>query len=1406
MIRRLIEALEALDPPLTAQEVADALWLARSLPDTAAPGGTPAPPPGPGPEPGPAPAPVAPEPAPAEPAPQRRPARPAAPAAQAGLYLGEPAPAAGDAVRAPATPAIPHALSLARALRPLRGRFSSRTVENLVEEATAQRIAETGIWEPVMEPAPERWLDLALVVDGGASMVVWTRLAAELRTLMERLGAFRDVRVWRLDTDDALVLHSGTATAGPGRSPDELIDPTRRRVVLVLTDCIGPAWGDGRAAAVLERWARSGPVAILQPLPQRLWRRCAMAAEPVWLGAREAGVPNDRLTVRPREEPTVPHGVAVPVLELEPRWLRPWAELVGGGAERIAAMAVFTGVPTREPPVDDGAGEGGGARPDGDDPSPAERVKRFRAASSPTAFRLAAYLAAAPLRLEVMALVQKAMLPDATSAHLAEVFLGGLMRRARRTSDPEGVEYEFHDGVRDVLLGGIGRAEAMSVLRNVWNVVRGRWGSTQDFPALLRAVQQGTEDLRQDPPFAQVAARVLARLGGRYAQIAERLARAAADGPGPAAHDDTPPDDAPPDDPPPDPTGAPVGEGLTRKGPEERDAPLRGGGLPARNPDFTGRDALLRDIRADLSGAVTCLLPAAPRRLGGQGKSQLAVEYAHRYAGDYDVIWWVPAERTTLARSSLVELARRLDTPLSDEVNRTVERLLDALRTSPAHRRWLLIYDNAADPDELVPLLPVRAGEPGGPLTTAVPGGHVLITSRDRRWAGRTAAEDVGVFERAESVALLCRRVPGLTAADADRIAERIGDLPLAVEQAAAWLAVTGRAAGEYLRLLDRRLRAEPGASLPLDYPAELAGTLTLAFERLREDDPAAGRLLELWAFFGPEPVTRDLLAAGAGDGLPPDLTETLADAGLLREAMADIDRYALGRFDPDRCSLQVHRLIRTMLQTRLSDDDHRAVRGRVHRILAAATPKAPPDDETTWPIRAEIAPHVVPSGVIGGATTEIRGVALDQMRYLYLLGDFEGSRVLAELALEHWQRELGPYDESVLIAGRELGTVMRALGDVAGANRHNAEIYRRTIERFGPGHSITMRAAGTVAADRRLRGDFQAALDLDQDTLRRTARLFGNGHLETLRVANNVGINLRLLGEFERARSLDADSLAQFRASVGPHNRVTLFAMSQLARDLHGLGAYREAAALQREVLTITRGTPVSDHAFVLHTEMSHAATLRKLGALAEAQRLAEDTLRLHTQRYGERHPDTLAAQRVLALACLATGDAERARRLGEAALTGHRQVMGMGHPFSHACAADLAMALRSLGDHESARVLDDTSVRELRAALGADHYFSLCCSVGLVHDLFHMGRLEAARIRSNETWERFGDRYGAGHVYTLACAHNHQVICDALGLDGPGGGPAEALASALGDGHPDVLRAAEGRLLDCDIAPTPL
>lgn len=1398
MIAQLIEALRGLDPPPTSEELADALWLAERFRSSGGRATEPAvssegpPPRDQRPEanrtPADPPHAVAPE-SSGEMTP------PSVAVIQAGLYFAAKDENTRYLVRSPAMPAIPRALRLARALRPLRVATSSLTRQHLDEDATAQQAAETGVWAPVLRPSPERWLDLALVVDTSSSMVVWQRTIDELQAVLEQLGAFRDVRVWRLNTDnDRLLLRTGSvAGAGSGRSPGELIDPTGRRVILVVSDCIGTAWQDGRAASLLERWGRAGPVAIVQPLPQRLWWRCAAAVEPVRFRAGGRGLANDRLSVRSRHGGEAPLGVPVPVLELEPRWFLPWAGLVGAGGHDVDGVALDTGRPVAEAAPDSG----------GDDLPPLERVMRFRAASSPTAFKLAGYLAAAPLRLPVMRLVQRAMLPQSTPAHLAEVFLGDLLRKVDPGSwaSPDEIEYEFRDGVRDVLLGGLHRGGAMRVLREVWGVVRNRMGSSLDFPALLGAIQRGESELNPDQPFAQVAARVLTRLGGRYAEIAKRLVAAQSELGEPRGGDAGIPESVG--------RAAPRPRRVSAAAAQTRVDPVLWGGVPLRNPDFTGRDDLLASVWEGMDGTVTALLPQALHGLGGEGKSQLAVEYAYRYADEYDLVWWIPAEQMTLARSSLAALARRLGTPLSDDIKGTVDNVFHALQSGVPYPRWLLIYDNAQDPSELIPLMPVAPDPRSRLLATSVPSGNVLITSRDRRWEGLVATVEVDVFQRPESISFLQRRVPRLSAAQADRLAGRVGDLPLAVEQAAAWQAVTGGAAEEYLRLFDRRLAQLPAEELPADFPAQLAATLDLAFEQLHEEAPAAGRMLELWAFFGPEPVTRGLLSAGRQAGLPSPFDEVMADEDLLRNAMRDISRFALARFDPEAVSLQVHRLVRTMLQTRLSDEERAGIRGYVHGILAAATPTEPPNDETTWDRRAEITTHVLPSEIIDGDSSDIRRVALDQAQYLYVSGDFEGSRLLAEIALDRWRGHYGPDDDSALVAGRLKANALRSLGHIEMAAELDEDVLVRMRRQFGPDHPDTLLTANGVGADLRLRGDFIQAYELDRDTWGRMQQRYGSDHVNTLLAANSVGIDLRLLGDFHQAYAVDDDALQRLRRQSGNRHRNTLLAVDHLARDLHGLGRYQEALRLQRDSLEERRLVLGPDHAFVLRAEMSYAGTLRKSGAYADAERLARDTLESHIRRFGVQHPDTLAARRSLAIACLVTGDAMQGRRVSEEALAGYRRVLGDDHPFTPACAAGLGLVLRALGEFQAALDTDQEALATLsRSPLGPDHFYALCCSVGLTKDLYLLGELEAAYDRSRATLQRFRDRHGPGHPYTLACAHNHAMICRASGRtdETAGTDPVAALRQALGETHPEVRAAVMGELLECDIEPTPL
>src|SRR6185437_7362218 len=272
--------------------------------------------------------------------------------------------------------------------------------------------------------------------------------------------------------------------------------------------------------------------------------------------------------------------------------------------------------------------------------------------------------------------------------------------------------------------------------------------------------------------------------------------------------------------------------------------------IPARNPGFTGRDDLLAEMREQLLAGDKAVVQAL-HGMGGVGKTQLAAEYAHRFAGSYDLAWWVDAERAGLIGDQFAALAGELggaDRGAGAEVVRAV--VLGELRERGG---YLLVLDNAGRPGDVAGWLP------GG-------GGHVLITSRERGWGEIAAPVEVDVLARGESVAFAEGRVAGLDRAGAGELAAAVGDLPLALAQATAFMTGTGTSAAAYLDLLRTRAAAVLGQSAPVPlYSRSLAAVTGLAAGQLAAADPAAAELARLCAFFAPEPIPPQVFTTAAG-------------------------------------------------------------------------------------------------------------------------------------------------------------------------------------------------------------------------------------------------------------------------------------------------------------------------------------------------------------------------------------------------------------------------------------------------------------------------------------------------------------------------------------------------------------
>ena len=646
--------------------------------------------------------------------------------------------------------------------------------------------------------------------------------------------------------------------------------------------------------------------------------------------------------------------------------------------------------------------------------------------------------------------------------------------------------------------------------------------------------------------------------------------------------------------------------------------------IPARNPGFIGRDGLLAAVRERLLAGDRAVVQAL-RGMGGIGKTQLAIEYAHRFAGSYDVAWWVNSEQGGLIGDQVAALGAALGCVQAGagiEVVRAV--VLGELRE---RGRWLLVFDNAEDLADVTPWLP------GG-------GGQVLITSRERDWDEIAAPVEVDVLARAESVAILQARVDGLIGPDADQLSAALGDLPLAIAQAAGFMAETGMAAAEYLGLLRTRAGQLLAQSVPGSYPWSLAAVTGLIIDRLAGTDPAAAELASVCAFLAPEPIPENLFTGAAAD-LPGELAVRAADPLAWRQTLAHLAGQSLARID--KRGLLMHRLTQAILRDRLTPGQAAVTRTRAEAILAANDP-GDPENPVTWPRWARVMPHVLAADLAATDSPASRWIACGACSYLLSRGDTRAAHDLARNLHQQWRDRLDADHEQMRVIATYLGRALTEVGRAAEAR------------------------------------------DLLQDTVNRERRILGEDHPSTLITANNLAIVLRELGEVQAARDLAQDTLNRKRRVLGEDHPSTLQSATQLAMDLRDLGEVRAARDLHHDTLDRKRRVLGEDHPNTLISATNLATVLRDLGEVQAARDLDHDTLDRERRVLGEDHPNTLISASNLAADLRDLGEVQAARDLDQDTLDRRRRVLGEDHPNTLISASNLAIDLRALGEEDDA------------------------------------------------------------------------------------------------------------------------
>jgi hypothetical protein len=411
----LVRALAgALGEDADATAIADALWLAAA--PSAAPAGTSDDPPEPatadpaGEEPEP-PSAVGTE-APASP--QPAPGTMGAAVLYERLPHAQPMPGASIAVAGGRD--LPRALELRRALRPFKRRYPQGRRSELDLDATVRDYRRTGELTPVLGPAPEPWFELLLVVDASPTMAVWQNTNAEFATLLAGLGAFRNVRTWSLrpGPDPVVTDHQGRRVA-----PGQAVSSDGRRLVLVLSDCVAPGWGRPETWQLLRRWGAKAPVALLNPLPGRLWHRTALDLPAIRVGQHRPAVRNTDLTFHvPLLLRTLPGAEdadwqPLPTLTFSPHSLARWAQTFMRGSPHgyDAVLVPRTGTVPSPFPTPNAARR----------PGP-DLTEVFLRTASPSAVRLAALCSPFDgLSLPLMHLIRQQLLPEAGVGDLAEL-------------------------------------------------------------------------------------------------------------------------------------------------------------------------------------------------------------------------------------------------------------------------------------------------------------------------------------------------------------------------------------------------------------------------------------------------------------------------------------------------------------------------------------------------------------------------------------------------------------------------------------------------------------------------------------------------------------------------------------------------------------------------------------------------------------------------------------------------------------------------------------------------------------------------------------------------------------------------------------------------------------------------
>ncbi|WAO96035.1 NACHT domain-containing protein [Fusarium falciforme] len=736
--------------------------------------------------------------------------------------------------------------------------------------------------------------------------------------------------------------------------------------------------------------------------------------------------------------------------------------------------------------------------------------------------------------------------------------------------------------------------------------------------------------------------------------------------------------------------------------------------------------------------------------LGGIGKSQVAIHYAHevRRASPDPWVFWVHASSRARFEEAYRNIADKLQLPGRDDPQRNVLQLVHAWLCDEENGPWMMVLDNADCVEVFFPRRDAH-GSRDQPLASFLPKtgrGSIIITSRNtdaaERLAGLGAIYNVPTMEKSQALQLLQIRLGEDGAEDNVAMSDLVDDLnymPLAITQAAAYIKRRGprMSVSAYLdefRRSDKKrasLLNRDAGDLRRDESASnsIVTTWQVTFDQIRHERPSAADLLSFMSFFNPQGIPESALQAYACDRGPDgegDLDENLDED--LDEDLETLRGYSLVAMTADSESFEMHALVQFCTRVWLSSfcDTQRWER----KFLKVISELYPSGEYENWVKCQSLDPH------IEGIVQEEPDDGEDALKYAMLLCN------------AGWYRSgRGKHEEAEPM------------------NRRALEVREKVL---GREHPDTLTSVSDLALVLQDQGKYEEAEQMNRRALEAREKVLGREHPDTLTSISNIGLVLQYQGKYEEAEPMIRRALEGYEKVLGREHPDTLTSVNNLGLVLQSQGKYEEAEQINRRALEVREKVLGREHPHTLTSISILGLVLQYQGKYEEAEPMHRRALKAKEKVLGREHPDTLASVNSLGSVLQYQGKNEEAEQMIRRALEAREKVLGREHPHTLTSVGNLGSVLRYQGKYKEAEQMNRRALEAKEKVLGREHPDTLASVNNLGSVLQYQGKYEEAEpmirraLKGYEKIATYTNIYSDSHVGTIVVAGSHDWLED--------------------------------------------